>query len=250
MASEVAQFLMVLGVFAGAVVSGFTGFAFSAVAGAVLLHMMPPAEAVPLMMICSVLVQSICLVSLRRHVQWRGSFALIAGGLIGLPPALYVLVHADPILFRIGFGAFLAAYAGYMLFRTRLRKAVHAPDEDAGAPSLAQQAAVGFAGGLIGGVTAMPGAVPTIWCDWLGIGKDRQRGLVQPYITAMQLAALALLFLERGLPEALPDDLLFSVPSLAAGTLLGLALFGKVSDALFRRVLLGVLLLSGLTYVI
>jgi uncharacterized membrane protein YfcA len=242
-ASEVAQFLMVVGVFAGAVVSGFTGFAFSAVAGAVLLHMLPPAEAVPLMMICSVLVQSICLVSLRRHVQWRASLALAAGGLLGLPPALYVLLHADPALFRIGFGVFLAAYAGYMLLRPKL----HA---EAPAPGILQQAAIGFAGGLVGGVTAMPGAVPTIWCDLRGIGKDRQRGMVQPYITAMQLAALTLLFLQRSLPDALLDDLLLSAPPLAAGALLGLTLFGKVSDALFRRVLLSVLLLSGLTYVI
>lgn len=250
MASEVAQFLMVLGVFAGAVVSGFTGFAFSAVAGAVLLHMLPPAEAVPLMMICSVLVQSICLVSLRRHVQWRASFALVAGGLLGLPPALYVLLHADPALFRIGFGVFLAAYAAYMLFRPKLRGEAQTSHGQARAPGALQQAAIGFAGGLVGGVTAMPGAVPTIWCDLRGIGKDRQRGMVQPYITAMQVAALALLFLQRSLPEALVDDLLVSAPPLAAGALLGLALFGKVSDALFRRVLLSVLLLSGLTYVI
>jgi hypothetical protein len=34
------------------------------------------------------------------------------------------------------------------------------------------------------------------------------------------------------------------------GTLVGLALFGKVSDVRFRRVLLGVLLVSGLIFVV
>ena len=81
---------MALGVFAGAVVSGFTGFAFSTVAGAMLFHALPPSEAVPLMMVCSVLVQTACLVFLRRHIEWRGSLMLVAGGLFGLPPALYV----------------------------------------------------------------------------------------------------------------------------------------------------------------
>ena len=85
-AGDFSQFLMVLGIFAGAVVSGFTGFAFSAVAGAVLLHVLPPREAVPLMMVCSVLVQSMSLFSLRRHIEWRGSLRLILGGLAGLPP--------------------------------------------------------------------------------------------------------------------------------------------------------------------
>lgn len=235
--------LMALGVFAGAVVSGFCGFAFSAVAGATLLHALPPSEAVPLMMVCSVLVQTACLVSLRRHVRWRGSLMLIAGGLFGLPPALYVLVHATPASIRIGFGLFLAAYAGFML----LRPAVHR-FKDADGPWC--EGVVGLLGGLVGGVTAMPGGIPTIWYDLRGVGKEQQRGLVQPYITAMQVAALVLLTAHHGVPNALIGDLLFSLVPLAAGTVIGLALFGRIGDGPFRRVLLGVLLFSGLVYVI
>jgi uncharacterized protein len=44
--------------FTGAFVAGLAGFAFSAVAGAILLHSFPPLEAVPLMMACSVAVQA------------------------------------------------------------------------------------------------------------------------------------------------------------------------------------------------
>jgi uncharacterized protein len=239
--SDFSQWFMAFAIFAGAVVSGFTGFAFSAVAGAILLHVLPPGEAVPLMMICSVIVQSISLVSLRRHIDWRGSATLIVCGLFGLPPALYLLLHADAALFRIGFGVFLAAYAGYMLFRPgplRLRHAIGS----------GYAAAIGFAGGLVGGLTAMPGVAPTIWCDLRGVAKDRQRGLVQPYITAMQIAALALLAMRHGLSRIMVEHILLSLPVLAAGALVGLMLFGKVNDGVFRRVLLGVLLLSGLTY--
>jgi hypothetical protein len=235
--------LMALGVFAGAVVSGFCGFAFSAVAGAMLLHALPPGEAVPLMMVCSILVQTACLILLRRHVQWRGSLMLVAGGLLGLPPALYVLVHAAPPSIRIGFGLFLAAYSALMLLRPTLRffKGAQGPGYDA---------AVGLVGGLVGGVTAMPGAVPTMWYDMRGVAKEQQRGLVQPYIAAMQVAALAILGAGRGVPDALIGDIVYSLAPLAVGTVVGLALFGRVSDVRFRRVLLGVLLVSGLVYVI
>lgn len=236
------QLFVALGIFAGAIVSGFTGFAFSAVAGAVLLHVLAPREAVPLMMVCSVLVQGISLVSLRRHIDWRGSSRLILGGLAGLPPALYVLLHADPALFRLGFGIFLAAYAAYML----LRPAVH-PFRNV--PGARYDVLVGLAGGLVGGLTAMPGAIPTMWCDLRALPKDCQRGVVQPYITAMQVAALAFLAAERGIPTALGPEVVHSLAPLAAGTLVGLALFGRVSDTQFRRVLLSVLLLSGLVYV-
>ena len=56
-------------VFAGALVSGFIGFAFSAVAGAMLLHVLPATEAVPLMMACSIVTQAISLVALRGTVR-------------------------------------------------------------------------------------------------------------------------------------------------------------------------------------
>jgi uncharacterized membrane protein YfcA len=232
---------MTLSIFVGAVVSGFAGFAFSAVAGAVLLHMLPPSEAVPFMMICSLLLQIGSMVSLRRRIQWRDSRMLILGGLVGLPPALYLLQRVDATSFRIGFGIFLTAYAGYMLARPALRRLwnIQGPLYDAG---------VGLAGGLLGGLTAMPSAMPTIWCDLRGVAKDRQRGIVQPYIATMQVAALAFLAMQDGLPEALVAHVLSSLVPLAAGAFVGLALFGKVNDQLFRRAVLCVLLVSGVVF--
>src|SRR5262249_39638749 len=104
-----ASFLIIsLGIFAGAVVSGLLGFAFSAVAGAILLHVLPPTEAVPLMMACSIVTQGVSLVALRGTVKWRGSPVLIAGGLVGILPAFYLLHTVDVRIFRIGFGMFLA----------------------------------------------------------------------------------------------------------------------------------------------
>jgi uncharacterized protein len=233
-------FLVVsIGVFAGAVVSGLVGFAFSAVAGAVLLHVLPPIEAVPLMMACSIVTQGISLVALRGSVKWRGSPVLTLAGAIGIMPALYLLHHIEAQTFRIGFGAFLAVYAGWMLLSpamTHIREA----------PGRLHNAVVGFGGGLVGGLTAMPGALPTMWCDLRGMPKDQQRGLVQPYITAMQLFALALLLSRNGLSTKVLLDLTLSLPALIAGAALGIIIFGKVDNALFRHIVLSVLLVAGL----
>lgn len=226
------------GIFAGAVVSGLVGFAFSAVAGAVLLHVLPPTEAVPLMMACSIVTQGVSLVTLRSSVQWRGSPVLMAAGALGVLPALYLLHHIDACIFRIGFGAFLVVYAVFMLLRPAV---AHAQD----APGNLRNAVVGFGGGLVGGLTAMPGALPTIWCDLRGMPKDQQRGLVQPYITAMQLFALALMFAHNSFSTQALLDLTISLPALAAGSALGVILFRKVNDGFFRGTVLVVLLFAG-----
>src|SRR5204863_2610812 len=88
-----------------------------------------------------------------------------------------------------------------------------------------QNALVGFGGGLIGGLTAMPGALPTIWCELRGMPKEQQRGLVQPYITAMQVIPLALMPSHNSLSSQALVNLRFSLPALAAGAALGVVMF-------------------------
>ena len=230
-------------IFLGAVVSGLVGFAFSAVAGAVLLHILPPTEAVPLMMACSIVTQAVSLVALRGTVQWRGNPLLIISGALGVLPALYLLHRVDAQIFRIGFGAFLIVFAAYMLFRPIVIGGTSVPDR-------VRDAVIGFGGGLIGGLTAMPGALPTIWCELRGMPKDQQRGLVQPYITAMQLIALAVMLSRNSLSSQAFVNLTLSLPALAAGAILGVILFRRVDGASFRRLVLAVLLIAGFGLVV
>jgi len=149
--------LLSVAVFAGAF-SSLAGFAFSAVAGAILLRIFQPMEAVPLMMACSIGVQAANLWALRRNIQWEGSLLLIVGGALGIPAAIYLLQNADTHILRVAFGIIVAVYAGYMLFRPTLARG-------AATTSRRLTALIGFGGGFIGGLTAMPGAIPTIWCD-------------------------------------------------------------------------------------
>jgi uncharacterized protein len=231
--------ILTIAVFLGAVVSGFAGFAFSAVAGAVLLHVFEPLLAIPLMMSCSVISQFATLVALRRFIRWRELTWLLIGGAAGIPIALYVLMRMDPGLFRTAFGVFLASYSAYLLFKpgSALLQKLR---------GRTTQCAVGFAGGLVGGLTAMPGALPAIWCELRGSTKEQQRGLVQPFIFAMQVFALGLLLLQpAGFHQGLSQNLLIAMPALAAGTFVGMLLFGKLNDKAFRACVLALLLISG-----
>jgi uncharacterized protein len=231
---------LVVAVFLGGMVSGFSGFAFSAVAGAILLHFLPPLLAIPLMMCCSVGSQITSLAMLRQLINWREITPFLIGGCLGVPIALYLLTLVDGHTFRVAFGAFLVSYALYMLVRP-------ASASFAGiGGSTVINSAVGFTGGLVGGLTAMPGAMLVIWCDLRGVLKERQRGLVQPYILGMQVFAIALLLSRDGaINSDLLKYLLLALPALAAGTFAGVALFGTIDDKKFRYSVLCLLLLSG-----
>ena len=136
------------------------------------------------------------------------------------------------------FGIIVALYAGYMLFRPTLARGT-------ATTSRRLTALIGFGGGLVGGLTAMPGAIPTIWCDMRGLPKSDQRGLVQPFIAIMQVLALALLLERQSLSSRLVIDLAVSLPALLAGSVLGIVAFRNINEVGFRRTILVLLLISG-----
>ena len=229
-------------VFLGGLVSGVSGFAFSAVAGAILLQFYPPVVAVPLLMACALIAQLYSLFNLRGSMEWARSLPLIAGGVVGMPLGLYALRNVDAHSFRVGFGVFLAAYAAYML----LRPATVGVREAGGKVT---STAIGFGGGVIGGLTAFPGALPTMWCDIRGLPKEVKRGLTQPFIASMQFFGFSLMALHGDLGPDIAWKLAWSLPALIIGTVIGLAMFGKVNDLVFRRIVLSALFVSGLALI-
>ena len=240
MSVDAFELILVMAVFLGAIVQGFSGFAFSAVAGAILLQVQAPGLAIPLLMICSLLIQSYVLVRLRATLSLHGSLPYLIGGAGGVVLATLAFDRIDPHVFRQGFGAFLMIYALSTVVRPRA-----ALLDMKGRP--VGHTAVGFAGGLVGGLTAMPGAVLAIWCDAHAIPKLQQRSIVQPFIAAMQALALVFLMLKApAAPAALLPHLPFVLPALFAGSALGLFLFGKVSDQGFRRAISALLFFSGI----
>ena len=114
----------------------------------------------------------------------------------------------------------------------------------------AVNALAGFAGGVTGGATAFPGAVPTILCNMRGVSKNEQRGIVQPFILVMQIATLLYFSRLNILASVGATSLLLCLPAVGAGTWLGLRLFDRVDDAKFRRLVLIFLLGSGALLVI
>ena len=83
-----------------------------------------------------------------------------------------------------------------------------------------------------------------------GVPKSRQRGLVQPFIAAMQVFALSLMLLRQDLSSRILPDLALSVPALVAGSALGILAFRNVQEATFRRAILAILRASGLLLVV
>ena len=175
---------------------------------------------------------------LRRSLVFGSIGTMLVGGTLGVPLALVLFQRIDADAFQIGFGLFLAAYAVVMLLRPCAHLRI--------AKGRGTEVAVGFLGGLVGGLTAMPGAVAVLYCDCTGATKEAQRATVQPFILAMQVLALTLMTIRGDIDGNVAGLVTMTLPALALGVAVGLVLFGRVPDAGFRRVVLLLLFATGL----
>src|SRR5262249_24826632 len=151
-------------------------FAFSAVA-ACILWLLPPLQAVPLIMLLSTCNQLLSVGALRKEVVLRstaereGALAYIAGGLLGVPSGLWLLQSLPTHLIAGGLGLFLISYSVLVLFKSdslRIRVSGWMPG-----------VAVGAVGGIVGGFSAFPGSLPVIYLGLRGLSKTDTRNITQ-----------------------------------------------------------------------
>ncbi len=231
-------------IFAAALTSSIAGFAFSAICGAMLFHLIDdPVRVVEIMMICSIAGQALMVWSLRRDISWRALAPFLLGAAVGLPPGVYVLLHSRPVLYIHVIGGLLVAYAAFMIFRRPIVVRRQHPLFDGFA---------GFLGGITGGAAAFPGAFVTIWCGFKGFSKERQRGIYQPFILIVQVAGLALLAAASLGGEGRHFDLggIVYLPAMLLGSACGMACFKWLNDRQFALSVNLLLIVSGLSFLL
>ena len=182
-------------------------------------------------------MQGVAVWKLRNALDWRKLWPFVAGSALGVPLGVAILDWTNPAHVRAGIGAFLVLYALYALARPKMQPFAGAPPLDAG---------VGFLNGVLGGVTGFAGIVVTIWSGLRGWPKDVQRAVFQPVGVATFIMCAAWLGGTGAVSAHTVELFLLGLPFLLAGTWLGLKLFGRLGEEGFRKVVLALLLVSGL----
>jgi uncharacterized membrane protein YfcA len=233
-AAQLALFLAAT--FAASFVAGVSGFAFALIAAAVWLHIMTPLETATLTIGYGMLVQGFGAWKLRHALSWSRLWPFLVGGAPGVAIGVFVLRWANPAHMRAGIGAFLVLYALFNLIRPPLKPV---------RSSRLADMAVGLASGVLGGMTGFAGILIVIWCQMRGWPKDVQRGVFQP----ASVALLAMCALALGVTGPVTPNTAYlfviGLPVLAAGTWAGFQLYGRMDEEGFRRIVLILLLASG-----
>jgi uncharacterized membrane protein YfcA len=223
--------------FVASFTSGLSGFAFGLVALGLWLHLVEPAVAGPLVVLGSLTGQLITTLALRRSFRPDLFWPFIVGGVFGVPFGVIALKFADPGPLKRGFGVFLVAYAAYALLRPPLRPVL--------AGGRLADGGIGMVGGVMGGMAGLSGAIPVLWCDLRGWGKEIGRGVYQPFNIAMHVLALAGMAIAGILTQTVWTAFAICLPGIVIGTFAGLKLYARVDDRQFRMIVLWLVLASG-----
>jgi uncharacterized protein len=229
--------LFLLAAFLGGFASGLAGFAMGFVVSGIWLHIITPIQTTTLVVGYGLLTQGYGVWRLRRALTWPNVAPFILGGAIGVPIGTLLLTYLNPVYLRSGVGLLLVIYGVYGLLQPALKPV---------SATVATDAGIGFANGMLAGLTGLPGFIITVWCQFRGWSKDVQRAVFQP----VMLAAIVMNVISLGFAGAITAETLhlyvLGLPAMVAGLWVGFKLYGKLDDAAFRKVILALLVISGL----
>ncbi len=231
--------LLILGAAAAGFVNGLAGFGTALFALGFWLQFMPPSEAVAIVVAVSSIIglQGIWLV---RHAIFdnpRRLARFLIPALAGIPPGVAVLSFIDPHALKLVIAGFMLLYGGFFILRRTL------PRIDR--PTPFADIAVGFGGGLLGGAAGLSGALPTMWCAMRAWPKFETRAVLQPFNVAVLALTAAVLALRGTYTPEVLTLLAVALPVALASAQLGIAAFRRLTDDRFRRLLIGLMFVSG-----
>lgn len=228
-----------------ALMSGFSGFGFSAI-GALSFAVLRPAQAISVLVCLSLLTQMSSISKTWGEMRTAkpspfhltaGVWPSVLGGALGLPIGISLLTlwGASSLMLSIGF--FIVAYATWATFgKTRINAKYDTP---------LSSSLVGVCGGIVGGVCGFPGSAMIVWNGLIGRGKEG-RAYTQLFVILSQSIAIAYLWTAHSFNGATFALLLFFTPVALLANTVGVKLYKGASADKYKKFTLAALFISGL----
>ena len=252
-----------------AIAQGVAGFGFTLLAVSFYLLILRSTDAVQLVILINLAI-SVVLVARLWHAVPRRLWALLAGGgLLGFPVGLWVFAHTDLEFIELAVAGVTIAFAVAVLLQETRRAGARgaspppAADDvgesiDASAAGLEVSAAgvevahrsvsalaVGMSAGALTSSLGMPGPPVALYLTGLGLDKTTFRALALSTFIVMQAGSLLGQSLFIGIDTRVWAYALVLVPVAALGATAGHRLCHHVTERVFRRLVLLLLLATG-----
>jgi len=227
-------------IFVASFVMGLAGFGIGLVALAFLPWVMSPVTAIVLLTIYALVFSLVVVVPLGREVSPRALVDLLIGSVVGTPLGVWVLATLPITALNRLIGIVLVVIVA-LEFRGALPTRLTGRGWGLGA---------GFLSGLVGGAVGTPGPPVIVYATTQGWGARALKANVTGFFVVNQAVTLVGYWWAGLLtPEVATASVAFALPALA-GIGMGMALFGRLDQVRFRRLVFVLLLFSGLVLLV
>ena len=228
------------GTAAGGFVNGLAGFGTALFSLGFFLTVLPPVQAIAIVVVHSV-ISGLSGLWIVRHkiIENRRRLArFLLPAIVGIPFGVMLLSFINADVLKLIVALFLILYGGFFSFRRSLPSLTR--------PTPGIDAVVGLISGVLGGSASLSGALPTMWCSMRPWTKEETRAVLQP-LNAVVLGLTAMMLAVKGAYtfETL-GFIVFTLPFAIICAEIGIAVFKRLSDGIFRRLIISLSLFSGI----
>lgn len=170
----------------------------------------------------------------RRYVQWRPVLVLSAAAVCGIPVGLAILITARPEVLTLAVGILVIVATAMLARRPAGRRR-----------STSMLVGAGVASGVLLSSTGMNGPPVVMAFQSTPVPPRMFRASLQAAFVVQDLLAIAGFVVGRQVDATTLLASGTALPVLAVGWFLGNLVFSRVDPRIFRRVVFGMLLLSG-----
>jgi uncharacterized membrane protein YfcA len=101
--------------------------------------------------------------------------------------------------------------------------------------------------GALGGMSGFSGTIPTLWCTIRGFDKNIQRTIIQNF-NLITLAITMIIYVSSGIVTTSMISIFVVIAlAMAVPTMIGANLYIGISEPAFRKIVLSLLTVSGIT---
>ncbi len=223
-------------IFLSVFVQSMSGFGLALVSMALLPGIVGIQVAAPLVALVGIPLEFLLLLKYRSALNIHAVWPLIIASLFGIPLGIYVLKRVDEEIVLTILGIVITGYALYSLLEVKLPQMNH--------PTWAYGS--GFFAGLLGGAYNTGGPPVIIYGNCRGWLPAEFKSNLQSFFLVVTLFVVAAHAFSGNLTEVVWLDFLCAVPAIGLGFVAGTWLDRYLNPALFRKVVLVLLVLLGL----
>lgn len=227
-------------IFSAGLIQGVTSFGFSLLTLPILGAFVPLKIIVPMLIIYSLIMNSMILYKIKGHVNIKKIYLLIISAVIATPIGANLLINLNENILKIIVGIIVSVsaisfYFGYKI-KINNEKLAYIP--------------VGILSGLLNGSVSLSGPPIILFLTNQGVSKQIFRATLTAYFWILNIMTIITFLYKRLITYEVLKFTVYLLPALIISVMIGIKLGNKVKEKMFKKITTILIILMGILSII